>query len=136
MSRKRLIVLLVSGGIATIILLFVAPMPQHFAYSGATFGIGANIGCGGIDTTAGTPITFSWSAPGNVSFGVWSCSSHPIPGGASFSYDRVFNETGTSGSGTVTSHGGWYFFGAVCWGLPPCFPARVSGTYYGPIIPV
>ena len=123
-SRKRLAVSIGVVAIAllvTVVTLTLIPVRRHFEMSNVWVR-DAESTCSGIVTTKGTTITFQWSDPRAVEFGVWACSSH-----------LVYEGNGTSGNGTLASIGGTYEFGTIC-GPGNCHPANVSGDYTGPLL--
>jgi hypothetical protein len=112
--------------------LLLAPVPQPFAMHGtaiydpnsACIGFPPSLDCSELDTTQGTVLDFHWSASSSTAFFVVSLKTNQV----------AYAGSGTSGSGALTSVGGFYQFGAAC-PEGPCIPADVSGTYTGPIIP-
>jgi hypothetical protein len=104
--------------------LALIPAPQPFVMSGVAI-YDLEPGCGGIDTQSGSVVSFEWNAPSNTTFLVLSCTTGWYTG-----------ESGTSGSGSFVSSGGFYEFGASCPGSTPCVPANVQGRYVGPIMPL
>lgn len=114
-------VALVVTVLVTVWWLTPVPMARHFAmYGVAVYDLEKS--CTGIDTTAGTSITFHWWDSKSVPFGAWSCPANNI----------VYEAWGRSGNGSVTSQGGVYEFGAICPGSGQCIPANVTGNYTGP----
>jgi len=126
MLRKRrwfLVTGLAAGtAIAVFLFLVLVPVPQHFTMHGAAI-YDPNWSCTGIDTTKGTTVSFSWSAPSPIVFFVVSCTAN----------DVAFEGNGTSGSGSFVSVGGVYQFGASC-PEGPCVAADVSGSFTGPLL--
>jgi len=124
-SRKRLgSVFATTAAVALLIVgLTLVPVPRQFDMHGAWVPDLAST-CTGIDTLAGTLISFHWSDPVNVTFGVWSCRTNYIG----------FEAYGTSGTGSIVSEGGVYEFGPSCGtGLNAfCRPANVTGNYTSP----
>jgi hypothetical protein len=98
--------------------------PQPFVMTGVAI-YDLEPGCGGIDTQSGSVVSFEWNAPANTTFLVQSCTT-----------GWYTWESGTSGSGSFVSSGGFYEFGASCPGSIPCVPANVEGRYVGPIMPL
>jgi hypothetical protein len=128
MSRKRRIVMVgaaASVAVATLLALVLVPVPQHFSMHGVAI-YDLQTACTGIDASQGTTVYFHWSAAGWTDFFVLSCSANQV----------VFAGNGTQGSGTFVSTGGVYEFGSACPGPEPCYPADVSGTYTGPLLPL
>jgi hypothetical protein len=104
--------------------LALIPAPQPFVMSGVAI-YDLEAGCGGIDTQAGSAVSFQWNAPSNVTFLVLSCAT-----------GWYTWESGSSGAGSFVSSGGFYEFGASCPGSVPCVAANVEGRYVGPIMPL
>jgi hypothetical protein len=103
--------------------LAVIPVSQPFVIRGAAI-YDLEPSCGGIDTQAGTLVSFQWNAPSNTTFIVLSCST-----------GWYTWESGTAGAGSFVSSGGLYEFGAGC-PSGPCVPVNVEGRYVGPILPL
>ncbi|MHB8586117.1 MAG: hypothetical protein ACYDDF_09840 [Thermoplasmatota archaeon] len=123
-KRKRLVMVLIGGVALIAVALFLIPIPQQsFSLQGAT--IGDAVPCRGIEISAG-PVSFHWATSGPSGFRVRSCST-----------GTVYEANGTAGAGSFISAGGTYEFGSLCGGPPtiPCYPANVSGTHNGPLLP-
>jgi len=109
--------------VATLVVLVVVPVPQHFTlHEVAIYDLQRS--CPGIDTAQGTPVNFHWSAPSPIFFFALSCSANQV----------AYEGNGTSGSGSFVSVGGVYEFGASCGGPYPCVAANVSGSYAAPLL--
>lgn len=123
--KRRLVIAGVAAAIvvAIFLVLVLVPVPQNFTMRDVSFGTFAPA-CSGILTTKGTTVSYQWSAPSNISFGVYSCATNWV----------VHEGSGTSGSGSITSVGGVYEFGAICGGPGNCVTATVTGTYTGPLL--
>lgn len=142
MSPKRLwIAVTVVVVVSALLLLFVAPLPEPFAYRGVVDpvgGLGGIFSCGGIRPTDGTRVYFAWSAPGNITFDVWRCTGHRTSDGYTLNIAPIYQANGTRGSGSFVASGAIYFFGTVCTAIgnppPPCIPSNVSGYFFGPIL--
>lgn len=125
---------------ATLGVIFI-PNPQYFAFDRAIGITGGGGGgpfvCGGIQPTAGTQVVFQWSAPTNVTFDVWSCTSHRQPDGWSIVTVPVYEGRGTTGSGSFQAYGSVYLFRTYCspGGVapPPCVGSNVSGYFLASI---
>lgn len=135
MSRKRrLLLILVPVTVAFLILVTtVMPFPEVLREHDFWIGIGANFGCGMIDTTPWTPIAFDWSAKSSTNFSVWHCVVSQSGGGTSYTWTAVYQSSGTGGSGQISSQGGWYLFGTLC-GPLHCIPTNLSVSYFGPLV--
>ena len=135
MRTRRIAIVTVVGAVAAVLTLTVVPFPQRYQSTQAPVGIGANFGCGVVDTTPGTPIVFSWQTPTNTTFYAWHCTVDHSGDATSFHWTAVYTANGTSGGGRLTSGGGWYLFGTVCPGVPSkCVSNTVTVNYYGPLI--
>jgi hypothetical protein len=113
------------GSVVYLMFLTLFPIPQAFTLDNAAI-YDLQTACPGIDTVAGTAVHFHWSTAAPVIFFVVSCSAQQVP----------YEGNGTSGSGTFVSEGGVYEFGSSCAGPYICYPARVEGTYSGPLLPL
>jgi hypothetical protein len=122
-TRRRVLIAGVASAaaVATVVILAVVPVPQHFSTHGAA--IYDLQPCSGIETTIGTSVTFHWSAPSPIYFFVVSCSASQV----------AYEGNGTDGSGSLVSVGGAYEFGASC-PEGTCVPADVSGSLTGPLL--
>ena len=126
-KRRRFVVVVVAVPVvvAAFLSLILVPIPQHLSmHEVAVRDLATS--CTGIETTKGTSVGFHWSAPVSISFGAWSCAANQL----------VYWGNGTSGSDTFVSQGGTYEFGTICPPTSPCWPANVSGTYTGPLLPL
>jgi hypothetical protein len=113
-----------SAAVATLACLALVPVRQHFAlYDTEVYDGEPPSACTGIQTSQGTGVSFSWSAPSNITFGAWSCSLN----------ENLYLADGASGLGYFVSPGGPIQFGAVC-ASEPCVKASVNGTYGGPLL--
>lgn len=136
-------VLVVGLGLAAAVLgPTLVPSPQYFSFH-SVVGLRGGIGggpfeCVGILPAAGTPIYFRWSAPTNINFEVWRCTTDRNSSGVTIYSRPVYQENGTAGSGTVVAAGGTYFFGTYCPYVgeppPPCVASNVSGYYFGTVL--
>jgi hypothetical protein len=113
-------------GIALILVgLYVVPIPnQSFSLNEAT--TGDAVPCWGIEISRG-PVTFHWTTAKPAFFHAVSCAGNSLDYAVS---------NGSSGSDSFVSDGGFYEFGSAC-GTPvgPCYPANVTGTHTGPLLP-
>lgn len=125
-KRRRPVIIGVSVGIAVAAFLVLAlvPIPHAFSIQGAV--IPDLYTCTGLGPTQGTTVNFHWSAGGWTYFYVVGCSANQV----------VYQANGTQGSGAFVATGGTYDFGSGCPGPGPCYPADVSGTYTGPLLPL
>ncbi len=113
------------GSILYLLFLTLFPIPQSFTIGNAAI-YDLQTVSPGIDTVAGTVVHFHWSTASPTVFFVVSCSAQQVP----------YEGNGTHGSGTFVSVGGVYEFGSSCAGPYTCYPARVEGTYSGPLLPL
>ena len=113
------------GAILYLLFLTLVPIPQAFTLQNAAI-YDLQSSCPGIDTVVGTVVHFRWSTASPTVFFVVSCSAQQV----------AYEGTGTHGAGTFVSVGGVYEFGSGCGGPYPCYPARVDGTYSGPLLPL
>lgn len=127
-GRDRVVgfVLFALVAISVLLLIFVMPIPHGFtlieSYSGDMYRC---VGRTTVSIPSGDEVTFEWSTPSNVSFGVWNCTAGYV----------FLQENGTSGTGSFVSAGGAYGFTSLCGGiLPSCAPANVTGAYSGPFL--
>ena len=134
--RRRFLFVLVPLTVGLLILVTtVVPFPQVYHEHDYSFGPGANFGCGVIDTTPGTPITFDWETESSTTFYAWHCVISYSGAGMTYSWTAVYEANGTRGSGEISSAGGWYFFGTFCSpGLRVCITSNATVGYFGPLL--
>ena len=122
--RAWLLVICVGVALALLVAMAVTPVPQSFTlHSVAIYDL--QFDCPGVMIPSGSSVSFHWSAGGPTAFFVVGCSANR----------EYYVGNGTSGSGSFVSTGGVYEFGSGCPGPSPCYPADVTGTYTGPLIP-
>lgn len=127
--RSRVVGFVLFALISTtvVLLLFAMPIPHEFrlteSYSTDLFRCS---GATSVSIPSGDAVAFEWSAPSNVSFGVWNCSAGYV----------FLEQHGARGSGSFVSSGGAYGFTSLCGPLfsPSCPLANVTGTYSGTLL--
>jgi hypothetical protein len=124
-QRTLIVAGAIVGSILYLFFLTLFPIPQAFTLENAAI-YDLQTVCPGIDTVAGTAVHFQWSTAAPMIFFVVSCSAQQV----------AYEGNGTHGSGTFVSVGGVYEFGSSCAGPYTCYPARVVGTYSGPLLPI
>ena len=127
-KRNRPVGIVLFGLVAVsiLLLLFVMPIPHRFSITeSASEDLYQCEGRTTISIPSGDEVTFDWSTPSNVSFGVWNCTAGYV----------FLEQNGTNGAGSFVSTGGAYGFTSLCGGyFPSCPPANVTGTYSGPLL--
>ncbi len=121
-----MLVLLALVVVTLLLIAFVMPIPRGFSVRASY--LGSLSQCPSflaVTIPEGDSVSFHWSTPSTVEFGIWNCASG----------DRIVYENGTSGSGAFISRGGSYGFSSICgYGGYACPPANVSGTFSGPFV--
>jgi hypothetical protein len=122
MKRRVFIALAGAGIVCQILLVTLLPVPQFFVFPDAAI-YDPNVTCApDIEATAGTSVSFQWSAPAPTGFFVVKCPGGPV----------VYYGYGTGGSDKFVSTGGLYQLGSSC--PMECVPANVEGTFVGPVL--
>jgi hypothetical protein len=124
--KRRAFVALAGAGIACEVLLTMVffPVPQLFAFHDAAIYDPNDTCAPDIEATAGSTVSFQWSAPAPTGFWVVKCPEGPV----------VYYAYGTGGSDKFVSTGGVYQFGSSC--PMECVPANVDGSFVGPVLPL